>query len=471
MKIIGRDLLPFDIQYPVYNFFYPNSGIAVEKASIANIIENSSKNAKYRAIYIHIPFCDTLCSFCPFTRGRVTDSNIIELYVQALINEIQWKAQEYNLSQPPINAIFFGGGTPSMMSAEQIERVGHVLHKNFNLTHVKEFSFEIEVKSLTQEKAQAMRQIGVTHPRFGLQSFSKKWRDIFTLTATLEQIYNSLNILSKKFDNISVDILYGMSGHTEEELISDLKHASDTGVSNIDIYPMDNIMTQPALHRTLKKLNHLPTSATRKLSMNVLADTYLRSRGYMPHNGHGYRNVGIEEVKNDIVIDTYRFEYHEHVYGYQDHDLLGFGVSAISSLNGAKLINTNQRSKYISQFTQNNNPENTFHVTQHSSELDLLRPLALRLPYFGSVDKSRMRYDSIPAESKLKIEQLKNAGLIIENSHQLNLTKTGWHNYVNLMYYLLPDIEQHALDNFIAEQLTESARDITKNEILFSTGA
>ncbi|MBX8496732.1 coproporphyrinogen-III oxidase family protein [Pseudomonas cichorii] len=471
MKIIGQDLLPFDMQYPVYNFFYPNSGSDIEKNSITKVIENASKNTKHRAIYIHIPFCDTLCSFCPFTRGRVTDSNIIELYVQALINEIRWKAQQYDLTQPPINAIFFGGGTPSMMSAEQIERVGHVLHKHFDLTQVKEFSFEIEVKSLTPEKAQAMRQIGVTHPRFGLQSFSKKWRDIFTLTATLEQIYSSLNILSKTFDNVSVDILYGMSGHTEEELILDLKHACDTGVSNIDIYPIDNIMTQPALHKALKKLNYLPTSATRKLSMNVLADTYLRSRGYMPHNGHGYRNVGVAGIKSDIVIDTYRFEYHEHVYGYQDYDLLGFGVSAISNLHGAKLINTNQRSKYISQFTQNDTPENTFHVTQHGLDLDILRPLALRLPYFGSVDKSRMNYDLISTEAKQKIKELKNAGLIIENPHQLTLTKTGWYNYANLMYYLIPNIEQNAMDNFIAEQLTGSARDITKNEILFSTDA
>ncbi len=356
-----------------------------------------------------------------------------------------------------------------MMSAEQIERIGSVLHQHFDLSQVKEFSFEIEVKSLTLEKAQAMKQIGVSHPRFGLQSFSKKWRDIFTLTATTEQIYSSINILSMLFDNVSFDILYGMSGHTEDDLIADLQQACDTGISNIDIYPIDNIMTQPALHKTLSKLGCLPTSATRKFSMNVLIDSYMRARGYMPHNGHGYRKVDMKNVNQDVICSNYKFEYHEHVYGYQDHDLIGFGASAISSLYGAKIINTSQRSKYISEFIQDGNKETTFHITQHNTGLDAIRPLALRLPYFGYVEKSKIAYSLIDDETRQKIENLMAARLLKSSECTLQLTKTGWYNYVNMMYYLLPTIEQQAMDNLVATQLCSSQRDITESEVLFKT--
>lgn len=322
MEIIGADLLPFNMQYPVYNFFFPNSGVPAHHRDFEKILSAANVVVRKRALYIHIPFCDTICSFCPFTRGRVKDPNIIELYVQALINEIELKCKLFSLDSAPINAIFFGGGTPSMMSADQIIRIGTVLQRNFDLSKVKEFSFEIEVKSLTQEKAKAMQSIGVTHPRFGLQTFSQKWRDLFTLTATLDQIKCSIDILSKIFSTVSFDILYGMSGHTEEELLQDLTLACNTGVSNIDIYPIDNIMTQPALHKALTALNYTPMSATRKFAMNMLVDGYMRSRGYMPHNGHGYRRVGGEHVTQDIVYTGYSFEYHEHVYGYQDHDLI-----------------------------------------------------------------------------------------------------------------------------------------------------
>lgn len=469
MKIIGRGLFPFDMQYPIYNFFFPGSGIATDNKSLKGIIESANTQTNKRALYIHIPFCDTLCSFCPFTKGRVKDINIIELYVQALINEIEWKTEKFDLNLVPINAIFFGGGTPSMMSAEQIERIGSTLHQHFNLSQVKEFSFEIEVKSLTLEKAQAMKRIGVTHPRFGLQSFSKKWRDIFTLTATMEQIYNSINILNTLFENVSFDILYGMSGHTEDDLISDLQQACDTGVSNIDIYPIDNIMTQPTLHKTLTQLGYAPTSATRKFAMNVLIDSYMRTRGYMPHNGHGYRRTDAKNTTQNIIYSDYKFEYHEHVYGYQDHDLIGFGASAISSLYGAKIINTSQRSKYISEFTHCDNREVTFHVTQHNTDLDAIRPLALRLPYFGYIEKSKISYHLIGDEMEQKIENLITARLIKESEHQLQLTKAGWYNYVNIMYYLLPLIEQQAMDNFIATQLCNSRRDITEDEVLFKT--
>ncbi|WP_174990143.1 radical SAM protein [Pandoraea aquatica] len=88
-----------------------------------------------------------------------------------------------------MRAIFFGGGTPSLLSPDQIRRIGERIRYHFDLSQVEEYSFEIEVKSLTPEKAEAMREAGVTHPRFGLQTFQSEWRAMFDLTATLEQVH------------------------------------------------------------------------------------------------------------------------------------------------------------------------------------------------------------------------------------------------------------------------------------------
>lgn len=464
MLLENKSLFPFDRQYPIYNFFYPNSGskISHEEAKIKFQIANEV--SKKRALYFHIPFCETICSFCPFTRGLVKDSEAIEIYVSALINEIKLKASHFNIGGTPINSIFFGGGTPSMLSEKNIRDLGEVIHDCFDLSELKEFSFEIEVKSITDEKVQALKDIGVTHPRFGLQSFSKKWRDFFTLTASLEQVYSAIELLNSNFQNVSFDILYGMSGQDEAELLRDLKLACDTNCTNIDIYPIDNVMTQTTLHRSLTEAGYKPTTAVRKFTMNLLVDEYMRSRGYIPHNGHGYRKINKYD-RDIIVYPDYSFEYHNHVYGYHDYDLVGFGVNAISSLYGLTLINPTSRKKYIDAYTHKNHFN--FLAKSHNPILDYARPLILRLPYHGEVEKKRINFEEIPCELLEKIHKIEDYGLIIESDSEYRVTKKGWYNYVNIMYYLMPQFEKISNDNMVSNQLENPNRLITTQEILF----
>ncbi|WP_223823291.1 radical SAM protein [Candidatus Enterovibrio altilux] len=88
-----------------------------------------------------------------------------------------------------------------------------------------------------------MKEIGVTHPRFGLQTFNQEWRNNFNLTASIEQIKSASKILNDNFDYVSFDILYGMNGQSIEEMEIDLEQVISLNTSNIDIYPIDNVMT------------------------------------------------------------------------------------------------------------------------------------------------------------------------------------------------------------------------------------
>src|SRR4051794_7991463 len=175
---------------------------------MANVLELANACSKSRALYFHIPFCDTICNFCPFTRGKYTDRGVIDAYFESLLLEIRMKADLADLKKVPIRAIFFGGGTPSLLNPDQIHRIGELIHNAFDLSDLKEFSFEIEVKSITRARADAMRAIGVTHPRFGLQTFSPKWRDMFELTASLSQLYDATSLLKTIFPFQTFDILY-----------------------------------------------------------------------------------------------------------------------------------------------------------------------------------------------------------------------------------------------------------------------
>ena len=457
----GRSLVKFDRQFPIYNFFFPNQGKARATDPVPLIWAEAARHVRSRALYFHIPFCDTICNFCPFTRGRYSNRAVIDEYVEALIAEIRLKADLIDLKQVPIAAIFFGGGTPSLLDPEQIARIGALIRETFDLSQLREFSFEVEVKSLTPERAQAMREIGVTHPRFGLQTFSPKWRDMFDLTASLDQINAAAALLKQRFPYQTFDILYGMSGQDEDELMADLQAAAALGTTNVDIYPIDNVVTQVGLHEKLARSGAAPTSAMRKFAMNLLVDQTMRHAGFMPHNGHGYVRTG---ASADVVTDAYRFVYHEHVYGYHDHDLMGFGVNAISSTKGHVMTQTHNKKIYREAISQGRIPGE---ASTHEGALDYARPIVLRLPYHGRIEKHRVRWDAVHPEVLEKLECLKQEALVTEDDTSLSLTKLGWYWYVNLMYFLMPRADQLLMNGMVIDHLKDRGRRFSKRELLF----
>lgn len=460
--LANASLLKFDKQFPIYNFFFPGHRAAREDTSFGKVLDAANEHAKSRALYFHIPFCETICSFCPFTRGTFRNADVIESYVGDLLAEIELKAEIADLRAVPVRAIFFGGGTPSLLSPDQIRRIGEHIQRHFDLSQMEEYSFEIEVKSLTQEKADAMREIGVTHPRFGLQTFDLHWREMFDLTATLDQVHAAAECLKMGFPRQSIDLLYGMNGADEDMMFRDLEQAVALGTSNIDIYPIDNVMTQVTLHRKLAKQGKAPTSASRKFSMRLLADEFLRHAGFSPHNGHGY--VRGQCSADTVVSDEYSFVYHEHVYGYDDCDLLGFGVNAISSVLGHVLTNTHSRSIYHDALVQGNLP---VAISQHEQSLDYARPVILRLPYHGTVDKRRVHVSQIPEDVYARLRQLIDSGLVHESTDRYDLTRLGWHWYVNMMVYLMPTRERALLNRLVVSQFAPGGRSMDISELRF----
>ncbi|WP_206954987.1 coproporphyrinogen-III oxidase family protein [Trinickia acidisoli] len=465
MKLLpGKSLVKFDRQFPIYNFFFPSQGKARALTTAPQVWSEAAPHVVSRALYFHIPFCDTICNFCPFTRGRYSSRAVIDDYFETLLAEIRLKADLIDLKRVPISAIFFGGGTPSLLDPEQMVRLGELIRKTFDLSCLREFSFEVEVKSLTLERAEAMRAIGVTHPRFGLQTFSPKWRDTFDLTASLDQIHEAAALLKRRFPYQTFDILYGMSGQDEEELMADLQAAAALGTTNVDIYPIDNIVTQVGLHAKLAQAGAAPTSAMRKFGMNVLIDQTMRHAGFMPHNGHGYFRTDTHDESEKVVSDAYSFAYHEHVYGYHDHDLMGFGVNAISSTIGHVLTQTHSKKVYREAVSQGRIP---CEISRHEQALDFARPLVLRLPYHGRVDKRRVQWDGVHPEVLEKLDCLKREGLVAEDAASLSLTKLGWYWYVNLMYFLMPHADQLQMNGMVIDKLKDPGRRFSTRELLF----
>ncbi len=455
MHIFVKNGLPaFSRFIPIYNWFYP-----LYNTSPPNIVESPIEffgkiiieNIESRALYFHIPFCSSICTFCSFVRKKIENKYEVDQYVDALIKEINIKASFSNVCGVPVNAIFFGGGTPSILNPSQIIRLGKAIKDNFDLNNLREFSFEMSPLHIHDgEKLNAMKDVGVTHVRFGVQTFNRFFRKCFGLSASLNHIYTAAEILPKIFPYVSFDMLYGMNGQTDDEFFDDLEKAVELDIPNMAFYPINNLITQLCLHKSFEAHGRYPTSGLTKFYMNVTLNQFMRANGYLPHNGHEYVKVSVNEIeKKPVVTNTYSFKYHEHVYGYKQQEVIGFGTNAISALNRYVITNTDSIAKYTTNLLQNNQWD--FSVGEHETVADECRGMILHLPYHGTIDKSRIAWDKLDEAIVRSFNNLLHYGFIKESIKSYQLTEHGWHWYVNLIYYLCPSNEQRLIDGYISQ--------------------
>ncbi|MCW2903865.1 MAG: coproporphyrinogen oxidase [Streptosporangiaceae bacterium] len=449
--IPGKTLLKFDEQFPVYNWLYPMKGQDLDVTSHEKLYSGLDvSGVRGRALYFHIPFCETICTFCTLNRGIGAEGDeAIELYVRALIKEIQIKSRYASVASLPITAVFFGGGTPTTLSADQIRRIGQAIHDHFDLSALEEFTFEMEVKSITEEKCVAMREIGVNKARFGLQTFDPAYRELFNITATLDQTHAAAELLRRYFDYTSFDIIYGMHGQTIERFARDIQQAVDLGTETIEFYPITNLVTQASLHHGYVKAGLSPLSFMQKMSMTMFLNQYIRSSGFQQHNGHGYLRLPEGETPDPkhFISRRYTNVYNKFFWAHHDVDLMGFGNSAVSQTGEYTIMNDENRATYTKNLLENDDFK--INVTV-ADGIPYERGVVLHLPYFGWLAKDSVEWDKVPAEIIHKLGRLIAEGLVVEDSEEYRITELGWYWYVNMMYYLSPETDQRILDDFVA---------------------
>lgn len=453
-------LLKFDSQLPIYNWYYPFPKNDQEPDDIDFALKQIQESDGRRALYFHIPFCDTICTFCPFHRAAAQNKHeLIDRYVDALIKEIELKGAYDGIGKAPVHVISFGGGTPSVLKVEQIKRIGDAIHKTFNLSQLKEWTFELEVKSVTREKLEVLKEIGVNRISFGVQTLNPKYRKLFNITSTIEQVEQVAKWTTELFGYVNIDIIYGMSGQTLDELIEDVENAMKLNTTTIDLYPINNMSASKAMHQMAAKNGYEPVSHATKASYRLFMDEYMRARGYVPVTGFTYAKAR-PDLKGRVVYDDQfdPFNYHEIVLGYDEDQLIAFGASAFSQASGVNVYNSGSTEQYIEMLLENNEiPSLAF------TGLSCPDKGIIYFPFRGTLEKKRIKWDLVPQEVKDKFNQALEGGLIEEHEDQYKITQSGWMFYVNLIYFLMPEEAQQFLTQFIQSKVDDGREpDITQ---------
>lgn len=310
-------------------------------------------------IYIHIPFCNKRCNYCDFY--LVTNLDLITRFLSNLKKEITLYSDKY--SEYEFDSIFFGGGTPSILSAHQIGDVIEHLQKCFKISDITEVTLESNPEDFLDKDPGDYRSAGINRLSLGVQSFKDTELKFLTRQHTSKEAQAVIENASKHFENISLDIIYSLPSQTIEDLDHSLSTAIDLGVKHISAYTL-TYEKKTVLYKSLEKnIFEKNTDFTEALLYRYVSDKL---------TGYGYEHY---EVSN-FAKDKFRSRHNLKYWHYENY--LGLGPSAHSFFNGTRWNNFNSISKYNSFPESNDLPvEEKYVPDQDQKHLEYIM-LALR---------------------------------------------------------------------------------------------
>jgi oxygen-independent coproporphyrinogen-3 oxidase len=265
--------------------------------------------ARDAGVYIHVPWCDTLCSFCNLNR-KAAEGMDREAYAAGIIGEIKkWGAYPY-IQKQRYGAVYLGGGTPTVLGTAQLESIIHALKDHLPLATDCEISVETTQHNLGPQKAAALAQAGVNRLSLGIQTFSDRGRKLLGRSYGEEQSVERLKALRKDFDGIlCIDIIYGYPGETTGEALQDAETALETGVDSVSFYSLmlneGSLLSRQiregtvAMDRDLeseKALHHLFYGALEEAGFSLLELTKLARPGR-----DRYRYIHVQYERGDLL--------------------------------------------------------------------------------------------------------------------------------------------------------------------------
>ena len=354
-------------------------------------------------LYVHIPYCVRKCNYCDFCslpngRGEVPDG-----YVEALCREIESYS---SVPKRTLDTVYFGGGTPSLLSPRQAEKIVFAIRDTFDLSDFAELTLEANPGTVTEEKALVFRSLGFNRVSLGLQSVHENEMRTLGRIHNFDDFLFSFNLLRRAgFDNINVDLMYGIPHQTKDSFRQTLESVIALSPEHISAYGL--ILEEGTPLYASRDQLPIPTT-DEECDMYDLCRDVLRAAGYEHYEISNYAKEGKRSRHNLIY--------------WNFNEYIGVGAAAHSFFEGIRSYNTQDVEAYISS------PE-----AAKTQECDLNLPfeyamLKLRLIDGFSLSDYEARFDRSFTEGKEKtLLRLKNAGLVTLDAGRLALTERGFY--------------------------------------------
>jgi len=305
------------------------------------------------SIYLHIPFCKHRCAYCDFnTYAGQEDS--IPAYVTALINEIEAVSA---LKPDPINVhtVFFGGGTPSLLSGPQFDSILQALRSAFTITADAEISIEANPGTISPQKLTEIRKAGVNRISFGVQSANTEELRMLERIHDFFTVIEAVSTARKAgFDNLNLDLIYGLPEQTLSTWQTTLSRIVDLHPEHISAYALTLEHGTPFGRWSSKGLLPLPNPDL-AADMYEYAEEFLASNGYIHYEISNWalndRPLTTDHGSSSIVSGTPSFACKHNLQYWRSLPYLAFGAGAHGYANGYRYSNALRIKTYIDRLT------------------------------------------------------------------------------------------------------------------------
>lgn len=282
-------------------------------------------------IYIHIPFCKTHCSYCDFY--SVTNSKNTSGIVDSICAE--FVLRNNYLAGEPVETIYFGGGTPSYIATELLEKILLKIYSSFSVPASAEITIEVNPDDINSGKAKEFSKIGFNRASMGIQSFNDKILTILKRRHNSRQAVESIKILKEAgFTNLSIDLIYGIPGMTYYDWEKTLEQAVSVNVPHISAYHL-TIEKGTELYSLFVKREITDFSDYESERFYTLLCDILKKNGYEHYEISNFSLPGYKSKHNNGYWDGKKY--------------LGAGPSAHSFNGISRQWNVSDTNKYISE--------------------------------------------------------------------------------------------------------------------------
>ena len=358
-------------------------------------------------IYIHIPFCKQACYYCDFHFS--TSSHNFNEITSAVIKEIQ--LQRNYLDQEKVSTIYFGGGTPSILPVGLLEKIVLKIHETFPLKDTVEFTLEANPDDLTIEKLTALKELGINRLSIGVQSFQPEILHFLNRVHQDEDAIRSIENSHKSgFENINVDLIYGIVDDGHKSLINDLKILSDLHPTHVSAYCL-TIEPKTVFGNWQKK------GTLKTVSEEYAADQFELTIDDL-------EKAGYEQYEVSNFARNQQYSLHNSNY-WKGVSYLGIGPSAHSFNGVSRQYNISNNAAYIKSINEEKIPCEREELDTNTRANELIMT-GLRTKWGCDLKILMHQFGyNVALQQKPLIEELIKKDLMCVNDEKMFLTKKG----------------------------------------------
>jgi len=271
-------------------------------------------------IYIHIPFCKNICSYCDFCKVYYK-TGYVSKYLDSLELEIKSRYKG-----KMVDTIYIGGGTPNSLNLDELRRLFDII-KIFKLKDNYEFTIECNIESIDEDKLKLFKENGVNRLSFGVESFDKSILKILGRYHDEEMIFNNINLSKKYFNNINIDLIYGVNDDIEI-VKKDIDKFLKLDISHISCY---SLILEENTKLYIDRHEYIDEDTDYEM-FKYINDTLVNNR---------YKHYEISNYAKDGMMSVHNKNY------WLNGDYYGFGLGSVSYLNNNRISNTKNLKKYL----------------------------------------------------------------------------------------------------------------------------